>query len=197
MESHVLLRFNVAGSVVIYAPNPTLQRQYWAEIVAQWIKNHSKGLQHDYHQSRTRLSRSPIRTRRRPWPLHRGHAPTPCPHQAYPCPASPHLDHTYAFADYWASHPAPPPPYVATLDRAIDQMTTKQLNEHLRTLTPFISPPLIGVGFSTSSASRRACRYFDLCSDDSSDRPGPLSTAVDIYFIFIFLTLGKQEQYTL
>jgi hypothetical protein len=40
------------------------------------------------------------------------------------------LDHTYAFAGYWSSHPAPPPPDVVVLDKAIDQMTTKQLNLH-------------------------------------------------------------------
>lgn len=48
------------------------------------------------------------------------------------------LDHTYAFHGYAASHPAPPPPDVAALDRAIDQMTTKQLNEHIRTFTPAV-----------------------------------------------------------
>jgi hypothetical protein len=40
------------------------------------------------------------------------------------------LDVTYAFAGYWASHPAPLPLDVAALDKAIDQMTTKQLNMH-------------------------------------------------------------------
>lgn len=37
------------------------------------------------------------------------------------------LDVTYAFAGYWASHPAPPPPDVAAADRAIEQMTAGQL----------------------------------------------------------------------
>lgn len=40
------------------------------------------------------------------------------------------LDVTYAFAGYWASHPAPPPPDVLALDKAIDQMTNKQLKLH-------------------------------------------------------------------
>lgn len=41
------------------------------------------------------------------------------------------LDHTYAFAGYWASHPAPPPPDVAAYDLALDRMTSKQLRHHV------------------------------------------------------------------
>lgn len=46
------------------------------------------------------------------------------------------LEHVYQFYGYAASHPAPPPPDVAAADRAIDQMTTKQLNEHIRSFEP-------------------------------------------------------------
>lgn len=48
------------------------------------------------------------------------------------------LDNVYQFYGYAASHPAPPPSDVATLDRAIDQMTTKQLNEHIRIAAPAV-----------------------------------------------------------
>jgi len=40
------------------------------------------------------------------------------------------LDNVYQFHGYAASHPAPLPLDVAALDKAIDQMTTKQLNLH-------------------------------------------------------------------
>lgn len=35
------------------------------------------------------------------------------------------LTHTYGFYGYATSHPAPPPPDIAAVDRAIDQMTSK------------------------------------------------------------------------
>ena len=46
------------------------------------------------------------------------------------------LDTVYGFHGYYDSHPAPAVQDVAAMDRAIDQMTSKQLNEHIRTFEP-------------------------------------------------------------
>lgn len=62
------------------------------------------------------------------------------------------LDVTYAFAGYWASHPAPPPPDIAAADLAIQRMTPAQL----AAFDPLTSAPTpSGKRIYVSSLTRR------------------------------------------